>query len=373
MLHTELLPNVPGASPKSAAGGVIAHMRETARSELFSLARQIDEGFYPAGLLRRLGAEGAWRTHVSPAPDLAPAIEGMAALSEACMATGFMAWCQNTLVWYLLNSSNEAARSTYLEAVASGRTLGGTALSNPMKSFCGIEGLKLKGRRVEGGYMVRGALPWVSNLGPDHLFGAIFEAEGTQPHAVMCLIDCAEAAVTLRSCPSFLSMDGTGTYSVNVRELFVPDSMVLADPAGPYVEKIRAGFVLLQAGMAIGVVRDCVRMMKEVRKPLGHVNRFLEVQPEDIAAKLTVLEAEVRALACTPHDTSAGYWRRVLEARLAGGEAAVKAAHYAMLHCGARGYVESHRCQRRLREAYFVAIVTPATKQLRLMLSELPA
>lgn len=360
-------------APPAAAGGIIPRIRETARGELAGLARKIDEGFYPAALMRQLGAGGAWATHVSPSPDLGPAIESMAAISETCMATGFMAWCQNTLVWYLLNSENEAARAAYLDKAASGKVLGGTALSNPVKSFYGIEGLKLKGQRVDGGYIVRGALPWVSNLGPDHIFGAIFEAEGAEPHGVMCLIDCADPAVTLRNCPSFLSMDGTGTYSVSVRDLFVPDGLILAAPAGAYVEKIRAGFVLLQAGMAIGVVRDCVKMMEEVRKPLGHVNRFLEVQPEDIAAELAGLEEEVFALARTPYDTSPGYWRRVLAARLAGGEAVVKAAHYAMLHCGARGYIESHRCQRRLREAYFVAIVTPATKQLRLMLSELPS
>lgn len=371
MSHAETLLETPATATKACVSGVIAQMREAATQELFVLAPEIDKGFYPSDLLRRLGSEGAWRMHAGPEPDLGAAIEGMAALSESCMSTGFMAWCQNTLVWYLLNSDNAAARSNYLELVASGKVLGGTALSNPMKSFCGIENLKLKGRRVDGGYVVRGILPWVSNLGPDHLFGAIFSVEGEDCRNVMCLIDCAEEAVTLRPCEPFLSMDGTGTYSVNVRELFVPDSMVLADPAGPYVEKIRAGFVLLQAGMAIGVVRDCVRMMEEVRKPLGHVNRFLEAQPEDIAAALSALEAEVYELARTPYDTSTAYWRRVLEVRLAGGEAAVKAAHYAMLHCGARGYIQAHRCQRRLRESYFVAIVTPATKQLRLMLSEL--
>ena len=41
-----------------------------------------------------------------------------------------------------------------------------------------------------------------------------------------------------------------------------------------------------------------------------------------------------------------------------------------MLHCGARGYVAAHRAQRRLREAWFIAIVTPATKQLRKMLAD---
>jgi len=61
---------------------------------------------------------------------------------------------------------------------------------------------------------------------------------------------------------------------------------------------------------------------------------------------------------------------QVVELRLQAGDACVAAAHAAMLHCGARGYLKSHRVQRRLREAYFVAIVTPATKQLRKMLAE---
>ncbi len=47
-----------------------------------------------------------------------------------------------------------------------------------MKSFFGIEKLKLRGRRVEGATSWRGALPWVSNLGSDHFFGTIFEVEG---------------------------------------------------------------------------------------------------------------------------------------------------------------------------------------------------
>jgi alkylation response protein AidB-like acyl-CoA dehydrogenase len=78
------------------------------------------------------------------------------------------------------------------------------------------------------------------------------------------------------------------------------------------------------------------------------------------------------ALARDPFNASDDYWRRVVALRLDIGEASVAAAHAAMLHCGARGYVKSHRAQRRLREAYFVAIVTPATKQLRKMLQDAP-
>jgi alkylation response protein AidB-like acyl-CoA dehydrogenase len=240
-----------------------------------------------------------------------------------------------------------------------------------MKSFFGIEKLKLKGRRVEGGYVVRGALPWVSNLGPDHFFGTIFEIEDRRGEIVMFLADCADPGITLQPCKPFLAMDGTGTYGVQFRDVFVPDGLILAEQAGPFVRKIRAGFILLQAGMAIGLIRDCVAIMKEVDGSLGHVNRFLPQQPIDFQQVLSGLEAETMELAREPYNTDDDYWRTVVELRLEAGDASVAAAHAAMLHCGARGYLMSHRAQRRLREAYFVAIVTPATKQLRKMLADM--
>ena len=151
-----------------------------ARKELAPLVAGIDEGtIYPDALLRRLGEAGAWGSHqpVNGAADLRCAIQSIAALGEVCGATAFMAWCQNTLVWYASNSGNPELVAKFAGKFASGEILGGTGLSNPMKSFFGIEKLKLKGRKVEGGYVVRGALPWVSNLGADHFFGTIFERE----------------------------------------------------------------------------------------------------------------------------------------------------------------------------------------------------
>ncbi len=356
-------------SSSSVADAVAA----IARKDLAPLAADIDSGrLYPADLLRRFGDAGAWSSHRpdNGVADLRCAIQSMAAIGEVCGATAFMAWCQNTLAWYAFNSDNPALAGL-TDEVAAGRVLGGTGLSNPMKSFFGIEKLKLRGRKVEGGYVVRGALPWVSNLGPDHFFGTIFEVEDTPGETVMFLADCSDPGVTLQPCQPFLAMDGTGTYGVQFRDAFVPDRLILAAPAGPFVKKIRAGFILLQAGMAIGLVRDCIAIMKEVDGPLGHVNRFLPQQPTDFAQALSELERETMRMARDPFNPADEYWRAVVELRLQAGDACVAAAHAAMLHCGARGYLMSHRAQRRLREAYFVAIVTPATKQLRKMLADM--
>src|SRR4030088_2266308 len=80
-----------------------------ARRDLAPLAADIDSGkVYPADLLRRLGEAGAWGSHRPDigTADLCCAIRSTSALGEVCGATAFMAWCQNTLAWYAMNSDN---------------------------------------------------------------------------------------------------------------------------------------------------------------------------------------------------------------------------------------------------------------------------
>jgi alkylation response protein AidB-like acyl-CoA dehydrogenase len=363
-------------SDESAAAGadVVAATRDVSSRDLSPLVQKIDtEGYYPEAVMRAYGRAGAYACHLpgeTPA-DLVTAINAMAVAGEYCLSTAFCVWCQDALGWYIYASDNDTLKETLGQRVATGEVLGGTALSNPMKSFYGIEAVRLKGRRVEGGYVVRGLLPFVSNLGADHYFGAVFEVEDEPKRTVMAIVPCASEGLTLADNTKFVALDGTRTFAVQMRDVMIPDALILADPCDSYIKRIRAGFVLLQAGMAFGLIRDCINLMQQVKGPLGHVNKFLDVQPEPLAEQLQAMEAAVATLSATPFETDPGYWRAVIEARLAAGEASVAAAHAAMLHCGARGYVTTGAAQRRLREAYFVAIVTPAIKQLKKMLADM--
>jgi len=360
-----------------AAGLDVAEtVRELSSRELAPLVSKIDsEGLYPESVMRAFGRAGAFARHLpgeTPGgPDLMSAIRAMAAAGEHCLATSFCMWCQNALAWYIFASDNEELKASLGRRVAAGEALGGTALSNPMKTLFGIEPIRLKGARVEGGYAVRGALPYVSNLGADHYFGAVFETEDAPKRYVMAIVSCAAQGVALSGTTRFVALDGTRTFSVQIRDAIIPDAYVLADPSDAFIKRIRAGFVLLQAGMGIGLVRGCVALMQQVKGPLGHVNKYLDVQPEHLAEGLAGIEASVERLAATPFESDQGYWRAVIEARLAVSEVAVAAAHAAMLHCGARGYIANATAQRRLRESYFVAIVTPAIKQLKKMLADM--
>jgi len=360
-----------------AAGLDVAEtVRELSSRELAPLVSKIDsEGLYPESVMRAFGRAGAFARHLpgeTPGgPDLVAAIRAMAAAGEHCLSTAFCMWCQNALAWYIFASANEGLKADLGRRVASGEALGGTGISNPMKAFFGIEKIRLRGRRVDGGYLVHGALPYVSNLGADHYFGAVFEVEDAPKRYVMAIVPCGGAGVALSDNTKFVALDGTRTFSVQLRDALIPDAFVLADPSDAFIARIRAGFVLLQAGMGIGLIRGCIALMNQVKGPLGHVNKYLDVQPEQLSDKLAGIEASISQLAGTPFDTDQADWRAVIEARIAIGETAVAAAHAAMLHCGARGYVANAAAQRRLRESYFVAIVTPAIKQLKKMLADM--
>jgi hypothetical protein len=357
-----------------SAPDVVGAVRAIAARELAPIVRKIDaEGFYPEAALRAFGRAGAFAAHLPDGgpPDLVTAIRAMAAAGEHCLSTSFCMWCQDALGWYIFASDNTALKSALGRRVAAAEALGGTALSNPMKTFFGIETIRLKAHRVAGGFRVRGALPFVSNLGDDHHFGAVFEVEDEPKRFAMAIVPCAADGLTLSGNTKFVALDGTRTFAVQMRDVLIPDELVLADPSDAFIKRIRAGFVLLQAGMAFGQMRGCIALMEQTKGPLGHVNKFLDQQPEEFAETLDALEAQVERLAATPFETDPGYWRAVIEARLAAGEATVAAAHAAMLHCGARGYVANGAAQRRLREAYFVAIVTPAIKQLKKMLADM--
>jgi len=368
------LARVSNDAPPMSGADVVTTVRDVSSRELAPLVQQIDEGLYPEGVMRAFGHAGAFGTHLPnerQGADLATAIRAMSAAGEYCLSTSFCMWCQDALAWYIFASDNDGLKASLGQRVARGEALGGTALSNPMKTFFGIEQIRLKAQRVPGGYVVRGLLPYVSNLGNDHYFGAVFEVEDTPKRYVMAVVPCAAEGVSLADNTKFVALDGTRTFTVQLRDVMISDALVLADPSDAYIRRIRAGFVLLQSGMAFGLIRGCIDLMNQTKGALGHINRYLDVQPEHLADGLAAMEANVWRLAATPFESDPSYWRAVIEARLAAGEAAVAAAHSAMLHCGARGYVTTGAAQRRLREAYFVAIVTPATKQLKKMLADM--
>ena len=362
---------------------LIKAVRALAIGPLAELADDIDRrGIYPKSILHRLGELGALKAHMAepgkPA-DYGLAIAAMTEVSRVCGATGFMVWCHDVCGVYMEQSGNPALGGGLLAKHGSGQTLGATGMSNPMKTFAGIETFLLHAKKVKDGYVVNGTLPWVSNLGPDHYFGAVADvvvdgvATSEATSEIMFLVRCNAPGVELRNCPSFSAMEGTNTWAVRLTNYFVGSDLMIADPVRPFIGRIRAAFILLQTGMGLGVAQGAIDSMWTVERQLGHVNEFLDDRPDDLQAELDELTARIMALADTPFGTDKAGVIDVLDARAHASELALRAAQSALLHQGARGYLMTSEVQRRVRESHFVAIVTPAIKHLRKEIARLSA
>lgn len=335
------------------------------------------KGVYPGDFLRNLGTLGGLGgltpvAHGGTARGLKHAIRLIEEVSKECVSTGFLLWAEYALQWYVINSSNHALAAEMLPMMARGEVLGGTAQSNSMKSCAGIEEARLKARRVDGGYVINGVLPWVSNIGLDHYFHMGATLPDT-PGLMIGLVHGRTPGLTLTQNAHFVGMEGTNTFACQFREVFLPDGRVVchADEFTAFRDRTKSAFILLQMGMGLGLINACVAMMKRSDRTHGHVNRFLDVQADALEAELDAARAATYALADKiERDGSAPHVRETLTLRLAGSELSLKAANAAMLHLGAKGYLSNNAAQRRLREAYFIAIVTPAIKHLRKELHE---
>ncbi len=359
-----------------------AHLLDTierhARTHLAPLACAIDQdGMYPDAYMAELGELGGFGAsipaiHGGLGLSMAEQIQVTTAVAEQCGSTGFLVWCQSTCAWYLRHAANAEVRDIFLADVARGKRRAGTGMSNTVKHLAGIEKINLRAQREGDGYVINGVLPWVSNIADDHLavVAAHVEGEGY----VMFAVPCQQAGLTLNPCPEFSGMEGTRTVQLRFKQVAVPGAHVLAHPEQfrSFIQRIKPGFVLGQTGMGLGVIQGSLQTIAQCNTTHGHVNQFLDEQGDDLTTEAGALQQQIEHLArLTRHDNPPVL--DVLKARLATSELTLRAAQSAVLHAGAMGYVMRHPAQRRLREAVFVAIVTPALKHLRKEIHDLEA
>lgn len=365
------LPSSPQPAPLDEdATTLIEAVKALVKSELAPITTEIDQqGRYPREFLSRLGELGGFSASVPAAQGgggygLPTQIAVTTEVGRECGSTAFLVWCQSSCARYLLQSPNSAVRERYISDVMTGRLLSGTGMSNAVKHLAGIENIHLKARREHDTYVVSGSLPWVSNVGEDHLvmMAAAVESGGY----VMVAVRCDAEGVTLRPCPEFAGLEGTQTLNIRLKDVRVAADSVLAHPEQfvAYLQSIKPGFVLGQLGMGFGVIEGSLRTIRESNIATAHVNQFLDDQGEDLERAAQALWENAHAQAQLA-DAGKANLLDVLRLRLAASELTLKAANSAMLHIGAKGYLMRHPAQRRLREAVFVAIVTPALKHLR--------
>lgn len=207
-----------------------------------------------------------------------------------------------------------------------------------------------------------GALPWVSNIGEDHIWANTAQIGGGY---VMFITGGQREGVSLQNCPEFCALEGTRTFSLNFKDVFIPDEDIIAAPEqfADYIQSIKAGFILLQIGIGAGVIDGSLGIIRLANIVNAEVNSYLDDGYDSLKARLDGAWAETERLAGLAWDNTPDNLA-TLKLREAAAVLALAAAQSAALHSGAKGYLMRSPAQRRVGEAMFVAIVTPAIKHL---------
>lgn len=324
--------------------------------------KDIDNGIYPLKVMQALGKEGFFYAPIDTSENFIDALRQAEYVSRICGATGFMLWCQSVCAWYLLNTDNDYLGEKYIDAVASGELLGGTALSNPMKYYAGFENLKLTYKRQGNADIVSGSLPWVSNILDGHVFGFIANC-GEQRK--MYLATVGKNNVKIKRTPLFTVMDGTATFAVQFKEAPFTEEQVLAVDADSFVKKIRNGFVMLQYPIGTGLLYGMIELMQKCLKETPSAEDYLPNKTQFFEKRYTELWQKIDQQKSHCFIDDEVFFAEVLALRLELAETVLAAAQHLLLLSGARGLFMGSDTNRRIREAQFYAVLSPSIRHLR--------
>jgi hypothetical protein len=256
-------------------------------------------------------------------------------------------------------STNPYIQKNLLPLLESGEILGGTGLSNALKYYAGLEAIRLKAVRTEGGYTISGSLTSVSNLGDDHWFTFL---ASTNNHQVMGVIPVKAAGLKIEEKTGFVGLNGTKTYSCFFNEVFLPDKWIITEETDEFIQQLRPTLVLYQISLGLGVSSASIRSINEIREKNVEELQFLKVHPEELERTLQEIRKRTYHYAKSPALVSVS--KDVLLTRLEIVHLTSKAVHADMLYSGGRAYLHNSDPFRRLRESYFLVNLTPTVKQL---------
>lgn len=336
--------------------------------ELKPLVRKIDvDGYYPKTYLQQLGMASFFQpSGLSEEQFPLRNFHVVYETSKVCMTTGFVLWCHLAAITYLQKCNNPFLKREILPHLQSGKIIGGTGLSNPMKYYAGLEKLHLKAEQVEGGYEISGQLPYISNLCKDHWFGLIASVQDDK--RIMAFVPCNPDHIQCKEKNDFLGLNGSATLTCKFDRFFVPNKWIISEDADTFVEHIRPTFIFYQIPLGFGVIKSAVQSINKVRNKQEKCNQFLQLQSEQLQLSLEALQERIKQLV-----TSKGIdhkLQEIIQLRLQTAYLTLDATQANMLHHGGAAYLQHSQPFRLLKEGYFFANLTPTVKHLEKLICQ---
>ncbi len=307
---------------------VVAVAERLAEEELFPRALETDVAdLMPRTNLDRLaeaGFYGLFGPKDAGGLDADPQTAAYASelLASGCLTTTFVYAQHHRSVQAMRSTQNQALRDEWLVPLCRGEKRSGVV-------FAGLRpgASQLAARRVEGGWLLNGSVPWVTGFGRIDVLLAIARTEDGK--VLRALIDAAPDEHLVLKPLRLIAASSSGTAAVTFRELFVPSERVTS--IEEYMEPpANDGGGRGNGSLALGVARRCIALIGQT--PLA---RELDERRRQLD------EASDHTMA---------------EARAAASELAMRAAASLVVTKGGGSLLLDQHMQRLAREAVFTLV-----------------
>lgn len=324
------------------------------------LARLAAAGLFGAGLPRASGGDGS-------APGVALAI--VTRLAEHSLAAAFVFWAQRACIECIRHGADAALSARLLPALLEGALAGAPGLSNAMKFLGGVDRLRVTAVPAAQGARLSGDVPWATNLHPHGFVALLAAGDAAGAGAAVYAVAHDAPGLARASDIDLHALRGThtgalGLDGVRVQPVdgAVPGAWCVHPDAKTFLPAVRPLFVGLQCGLGHGLARAALRAAHAAS------DRLPAVLADEAAALEAQLDADRRLLTAGIDDGSLrARPRDLLALRLRMVELADAAVRLELQALGGRALLRGRDggFQRRLREAAFLAVVTPTQVQLK--------
>ncbi|MGM0899719.1 MAG: acyl-CoA dehydrogenase [Bacillota bacterium] len=324
--------------------------------------RYIDEdAFYPKAFLSAVGKAGILYSSSNESKDVREReLYLIEKTAKYCMTSAFLLWCHLAALSSVRLSKNTFVQTDLLPLLESGDLLGATGLSNALKFYAGLEPVQLEAEKIDGGHIIRGSLPNVSNLDNDNWL--VILASVSKEKRVMFIIPINSKGLELDSKRDFLGLNGSATYSCFFDNVFVPDKWIITEEADEFIQKVRPTLVLYQIPLGLGLSKASIKSIEESYCKSEELNQHLNPRSNELIRGLQDISS--RTTEHAQYTNLSEIWKGILFTRLEVAKLTTRVVQADMLYTGRIAYTKGSDAFRRLREAYFLVNLSPTVRQL---------
>ena len=240
--------------------------------------------------------------------------------------------------------------------------------------------LATKARKVDGGWVINGAKTWCTSAHASQyvllLVRTDDKVEKKSKGVTLFLMPTDAPGITLAPIPT-LGMRGLGTFDMTLKDVFVPDNLVLGTPGEawkmllPTLANERVMLMGTCLGIMDGVFEDALAYMRE-RTAFGkRIGEFQALQHYLADIAMSRYQTELVAHHCAwLGDTGQDVFMPVTMGKVIASEHAMRAADLGIQILGGQGYSARRDMQRYWRDARLMRFSPISNEMARNLIAE---